>query len=267
MPRLAPLLLALAGCVNTQPGPLRPAPGSGATLTSAQGPWSLRLTDERGRALPTHLHEGGTWVEGTWGQAYRVAFTNQSPERVEVVVTVDGRDVITGQVGDFGKQRGYIVEPYGQLDVEGFRQSRDAVATFRFTSPGDAYSSRMGTPGNLGVVGVAVFREAPPARRPDTIAGGHPEEEAAAPKASADGYAPGAERQRNLGTQYGERRHSPTVEVGFQRASSSPEAVLALYYDDRAGLSRRGVLGIPPPAPLEPSPFPDSPGQFAPPPP
>jgi hypothetical protein len=47
----------------------------------------------------------------------------------------------------------------------------EEVAVFRFTSPEDSYSSRMGTPQNVGVIGVAFFPErvrppTPVVRRP-----------------------------------------------------------------------------------------------------
>lgn len=136
----------------------------------------------------------------------------------------------------------------------------------------------MGTPQHLGVVGVAVFREVPPPPPPPQPvargtwgdmdeAGSGPSGGAAknAPKAEA---APTDDRSRqNLGTQYGETRHSAVVDVPFRRRDGAPDALLALYYDDRAGLARRGVVATAPVFPVGPQPFPDSPGQFAPPPP
>ena len=78
----------------------------------------------------------------------------------------------------------------------------------------------------------------------------------------------GAPAQSNLGTQYGETHYAPVSEVSFQRArSSDPDVVLAVYYDDRAGLVRRGIVA---PdtyvVPNGPQPFPQA-GRFAPPPP
>ncbi len=261
-------LLLLAGCANTSPSaPLRPGDGAAGPLTASTGAWSLQLTDEWGRALPTYHHRGATWIQGAQGGRYQVLFTNRTAGRVEVVVTVDGRDVVSGGVGDFTKQRGYVVQPYDSLTVEGFRQSRDAVAAFRFTHPSDAYSARMGTPQHLGVVGVAVFPEGARA-----IASPEPPRELAeaeASKGAADDApsvsSPGRARS-NIGTRYGERRESHTVEVPFRRASDRPATVLGLYYDNHAGLLRRGVL-LAPVSGGEPSPFPHSPGQFAPPPP
>ena len=65
---------------------------------------------------------------------------------------------MSGQPADYVNQRGYVIPAYGSLLVEGFRRNLKEVAAFRFTSPEDSYSSRMGTPQNVGVIGVAFFR-------------------------------------------------------------------------------------------------------------
>ena len=67
--------------------------------------------------------------------------------------------MISGQVGDYSKQRGYVIDAYDSVLIEGFRRSMNTVAAFRFTNPGDSYSSRRGTPQHVGVIGVAVFKE------------------------------------------------------------------------------------------------------------
>jgi hypothetical protein len=126
---------------------------------SANAAYVVTLEDESGRELPTFHHAGQTFVLGQYGDRYNIRVRNQTGRRIEAVVTVDGRDVVSGSVGDFVGERGYLVNAYGELLIEGFRQNWDAVAAFRFTSPGNSYSARMGTPQNVGVIGVAVFPE------------------------------------------------------------------------------------------------------------
>jgi hypothetical protein len=126
---------------------------------SASAAYVVTLEDESGRELPTFHHAGQTFVLGQYGDRYNIRVRNQTGRRIEAVVTVDGRDVVSGRVGDFVGERGYLVNAYDELLIEGFRQNWEAVAAFRFTSPGNSYSSRMGTPQNVGVVGVAVFPE------------------------------------------------------------------------------------------------------------
>jgi hypothetical protein len=135
------------------------AAGHAAAHSASGGGYSLRVEGEDGATLPTYEHGGVTYVRGEYGQRYNLRISNSTGHRVEAVVTVDGRDVLTGETGDFVHQRGYVVPAWGSVVIDGFRQSYSDVAAFRFTSPGESYSARRGTPENVGVVGVAIFRE------------------------------------------------------------------------------------------------------------
>jgi hypothetical protein len=119
----------------------------------------VSLEDEFGNPLRTFYKSGSTFVLGNVGDRYTVRLRNHTDRRVEAVVSIDGRDAVSGRVGDFMRERGYVIPPYGSVVVDGFRQSFSQAAAFRFSSPGDSYSSRMGTPENVGVVGVAFFPE------------------------------------------------------------------------------------------------------------
>ncbi|HEY3256197.1 MAG TPA: hypothetical protein VGJ91_19700 [Polyangiaceae bacterium] len=137
----------------------------------APSPYSFSVEDEHGNTLPTFVKDGRTFLLGEPGLRYNIRVRNPSGQRVEAVVSVDGRDAVSGEPGDYQNQRGYVIPAYGSLLVEGFRRSLEEVAAFRFTSPQDSYSSRMGTPQNVGVIGVAFFPErvrpkAPVTRRP-----------------------------------------------------------------------------------------------------
>ncbi len=273
---LALSVLLFACTSQGEAGPVMPT--NQAPLQASNGAWSVQLVDEWGRSLPTFASRGGTWVEGVFNQRYNVQVTNHSGARIEAVVTVDGRDVLSGKSGDWRNQRGYVINPYDSVTIEGFRTSMSAVAAFRFTSPGDSYSARMGSAQHLGVVGVAVFaeRHRPPPPPPVAVFAPEGADERSSPKAGLGsrrapagpmGQAePSPAKPNNLGTRYGEQRYSAVSETAFERATEAPNTVLAVYYDDRAGLMRRGIIAAPPPPPPGPSPFPDSPGQFAPPP-
>jgi hypothetical protein len=129
----------------------------------------VRVENEWGRELPTFYKGGQTYVLGGLGERYNLRVRNHTATRVEAVITVDGRDVISGSVGDFTGERGYLVDAYSEVVIEGFRKTFDEVAAFRFSSPGSSYSARMGTPENVGVIGVAMFPERP-RPRPQPIA-------------------------------------------------------------------------------------------------
>jgi hypothetical protein len=282
----------------------------GLSCAQAEPPYEVTLEDEFGNSLPAYWHRGELFAMGRYGRRYNVRVTNHTGRRVEAVVSVDGRDVISGGAGNYKEQRGYIVAPHDSVLIEGFRTSDNEVAAFRFTSPGNSYSARMGTPENVGVIGAAFFPEAQPprplprpwrprpipmpeSRRPSandsydglgTASGrGKAAGEASAPAAAAPAEAEAPRRSRgyegsgdrdaqasNIGTEYGEAQYSSVVEVPFRRARGhSPDRVITLRYDDRAGLEARGIVTRPRPRPhyVDPGPvaFPES--RFAPPPP
>ncbi|MDJ0761643.1 MAG: hypothetical protein QNJ97_01535 [Myxococcota bacterium] len=274
------------------------ASGQGMRHISKRGDFSFQV-ESQGRALPTYTHRGRTYVEGRWGETYDIRVVNHTGRRVEAVVTVDGRNVVTGEIGDYRTQRGYVIPAYGSVLIDGFRKSWDQVAAFRFTDVPDAYAARMGDATDVGVIGVAVFKER---RRPVTP---HPKRipNVQTPRAEEDriGEGSGAEQRRSmkrrrsmpsaqsaptlyddaasdgvgqgLGTAYGTERFSPAEQTHFtRRRHRVADALLAIHYDDREGLIARGVVPrrIPNPGRYRngPNPFPHAPMPgFAPPPP
>jgi hypothetical protein len=209
---------------------------------AARGDWSFDLLDEAGKTLPTFLHGGRTYVLGTAGRRYQVRVRNESGRRAEVVVSVDGRDVIDGGPSATEK-RGYLVDAHGEVRIDGFRTSESAVAAFRFGTVARSYAALEGDARDVGVIGVAVFpeRRPPPASRRAAPAPAQ-EKSASAGVASSESLdAAPTERRPGLGTAFGEERGSPVQEVAFLRESSRPSAVLTLRYDDRPGLLAAGV--------------------------
>lgn len=231
--------------------------------------YSLSLEDADAAPLPSFRHHGVTFVLGTPGEHYQIRVTNPYGERVEAVVSVDGRDAVSGRRGDYVSQRGYVLGPYESVLIEGFRQSLERVASFRFVDPEDSYSARLGTPQNVGIVGVAFFRERRHLRSPVPIARPRLEDSKPRPSSARASAAKGAnESDSRLGTEYGESIVSRVNETRFERRSSRPERVVTLRYDDADGLIARGIdlSGVRPYSRhVEPEAFPDS--RFAAPPP
>jgi hypothetical protein len=94
------------------------------------GPYSVELVNEGGAALPTFTHRGRTYALGSLGERYLVRVRNGSARRAEVVVSVDGRDVVDGRPSAWEK-RGYLIEPYGEVTIDGYRLSEASVAALR----------------------------------------------------------------------------------------------------------------------------------------
>jgi hypothetical protein len=120
---------------------------------------SVGLRDQSGNFLPG-LVIGDRWfVVGEEGRRYSIVVRNRSALRLEVVLSVDGLDVIDGRPASFRK-RGYLIDSHRQLVVEGFRQSTEAVAAFRFGPVRESYAQqKYGDTRNVGVVGIAIFNE------------------------------------------------------------------------------------------------------------
>jgi hypothetical protein len=123
-----------------------------------RAPFDVTLIGEDGVAMSTFARNGRYYVLGDASERYIIRVTNPTANRVEAVVAVDGLDVIDGESGDLRK-RGYIVPPYGELRIEGFRTSASDVATFRFSTVDGSYAGKKGKARNVGVIAVALFEE------------------------------------------------------------------------------------------------------------
>jgi hypothetical protein len=76
------------------------------------------------------------------------------------VISVDGINVINGELAEMTCENGYVLNPHSNLLVEGWRISDDQVKEFVFTFNKDqSYSVKLGQgKETLGVIGVAFFR-------------------------------------------------------------------------------------------------------------
>jgi len=142
-----------------------PAGGAGA-LHDHAGPYEVEVLVD-GAPAATFNQPGGTYVLGQLGARYTLRVSNHSAQRIEAVVSVDGRDVIDGRPADFRNKRGYLIPAWGQIDIDGWRISHTEAAAFRFSNVPDSYAARTGNAREVGVIGVAVFPEryAPPPPR------------------------------------------------------------------------------------------------------
>lgn len=129
------------------------------SFTVANGLVSVGLRDEGGRFFTGVVSGGRNYVIGEAGRRYTIVVRNNTSSRLEVVLSVDGLDVLDGKPAAFHK-RGYLVDPRGEVEIDGFRQSMDTVAAFRFGSVRGSYAGqKYGDTRNVGVIGVAVFNE------------------------------------------------------------------------------------------------------------
>ena len=221
---------------------------------------------ETGSVIATHYYKGDYWIAGRPGARYAIAIRNHLGERVLAVTAVDGVNVISGDTASWD-QTGYVFGPGESYQITGWRKSNAEVAAFEFTAAPSSYAARTGRGANVGVIGVALFRERIPfpaeaqsqAAEPPLARLNAAAPVAAAPESAAMDRAARPDLGEKLGTGHGEREASSVVQTDFERLQSSPNELIRLRYDSLENLLAMGVIRAP--SPLRPAPeaFPASP--------
>jgi hypothetical protein len=219
-----------------------------------------------GRTLPTYHADGQWYVAGRPGARYEIRVRNAAGDALLAVASVDGVNVVTGETAS-PAQSGYVLAPGTTLPILGWRKDLSRVAAFTFTALDNSYAARTGRPDHVGVIGVAVFRrkpeppplvgesyEAPLLRRMEPARG--PQSEADAPAGAAQDRASAAPVQKSLGTGHGRIEASTVRYTNFERASDTPDEIVAIRYDSHANLVALGVIPQPLPPARDPQPFP-----------
>lgn len=139
--------------------PDAPAPINRVSLAAIE----MQVLDDSGNSMKmSPIRDSGYRLAAKEGERYQLYFYNRSRSTAyEVVVTVDGLDVLSGQTGSLSHP-GYLIRPNTSMTIDGFRKSSSAVAAFRFAKPHESYAanSMSGEIGNVGVIGAAVFEMA-----------------------------------------------------------------------------------------------------------
>src|SRR5215468_1530612 len=259
--RTAALIAALSMAALALTGP-------GRAHVVPPAPTTVEIFDRsEGRVLPVYWHEGRRYVVGKPGNEYAIRLGNGSSGRILAVTSVDGVNVVTGDTAS-PAQSGYVLAPGESIDVAGWRKSLSRTASFYFTTLPDSYAARTGRPDNVGVIGVAIFRER---TRPIALDGLR-RKDAAEPRsapmpareeaanAAADSLAQSP--QERLGTGHGRSEASYASYTQFERASETPAETITIYYDSYQNLLAQGVpVAGPPVARIRPDAFPDR-GRF-----
>jgi hypothetical protein len=237
---------------------------------------------ETGQPLRAYYHHGEYWIAGRPGARYGIRVQNTQPYRLMAVTSVDGVNVITGATAGFN-QTGYVFDAHSSFEIAGWRKSDSEIAAFEFTAVPESYAARTGRPQNVGVIGLAIYRERRPPplavepqayddRLPGTADASRDVSRedvgAPSPATAAGGVTDKAERRQNesslasrvaqqLGTGHGQRESSYVTQVGFERDSTTPAEIIRIRYDCYDNLVAMGVIPRARPAYPAPEPFPD----------
>jgi hypothetical protein len=209
---------------------------------------------------------GRLYFEALAGCDYTLRLVNRTHERLGALLVVDGLNAISGEREEIGRRppgRMYVLSPWDDVEVRGWRTSLDEVRRFTFVDERSSYAARAGKAnGHVGWVEVAVYRdrEAHIARdrrerggyegAAGGILGGTPsrDAEAPAPEASADRTEEKSARAdgRYPGTGWGAAAWDPATEVRFA-ATIDPVERTVLRYEYAPSLRALGVLPRPRP--------------------
>ncbi len=228
---------------------------------------------DNGTTLEAHYFRGEYWVAGAPGARYAIEVRNDSGARLLAVTSVDGVNVLSGATAGWN-QGGYVFDPGERYQITGWRKSDAEVAAFTFTAAPNSYAERTGRPANVGVIGVAVFRERPPpmsyappriadsareraAASQSTATAGMPADAMNAPAESSLSWRALAPAPK-LGTGHGEREYSYVGHTEFRRLQPEPNEVIRIRYDSLDNLMAMGIVGRPRATPPVPNPFPGS---------
>ena len=140
------------------------------SISLAAGKISFSITDDAGRPLPLYREGNTYYLPALDGQNYQLRYRNHSGQTFEVSASVDGLNVVTGKQAS-RQQEGYVLSPYSQFAIEGFRKSNSAVAAFTFSKPKDSYAANtsQGKVQNTGIIGTVIHElNAPIAKAPSS---------------------------------------------------------------------------------------------------
>lgn len=262
--RIASLLMAggLLACTSyAHPRGVPQTPGS---LVSV----SVEVNGQPSSLYPAPDRSGRFYLEARRRGRYAVTLANRSGERLGVVLTVDGLNVISGE-RDLGRGRMYVLDPWQSSTVQGWRTSLNEVRRFTFVDERTSYAARSGKANEkMGWIEVAVFRERRPYVREvprvqapaeplpvEPLEGGAPGARAPLPDAEAEREAPAAQRDSDEaraktsagaarsypGTGWGQKTEDHVVLVSFD-PEPSPSQRVTLRYEYRPALVALGVL-------------------------
>jgi hypothetical protein len=175
---------------------------------------------DSGAVLSPHFYHGEYWVAGRPGARYAIEIRNRLGERLLAVTSVDGVNVVSGATAGWD-QTGYVFGPGERYQITGWRKTDAEVAAFTFVDSPNSYAERTGRPANVGVIGVAIFRERQPqpVYSPPMI--GQSPGQAAAPRASESDSALPSESMAKAPAARASNS-AATVEAQVSRAMPAP---------------------------------------------
>ncbi|HCQ30881.1 TPA: hypothetical protein DIU27_00665 [Candidatus Collierbacteria bacterium] len=202
------------------------------------GPIRVSLVDSTGRTLPMYRHNGRIYVKAVHGLEYKIIANSETPGRLEVLTSVDGRDTLRNAPADLRFSDGMIISGYSRYEVPGW--GKEATSPFIFTAfdRQTVAVQATGSAKKLGVIAVAAFREYV---APKITPFNYRDE----PHAKGlESMSMGPMRGAGMGTGMGDRvDHRNLGTTRFTRANpSTPDAMIEIYPMPEWWLIEEGIL-------------------------
>jgi hypothetical protein len=113
-----------------------------------------------GKFIQEYHKDQQIFVEGRKGSNFELSLKNLTCRRILVHPTVDGLSAMTGEEASRNDHsHGYVLGPYQDATIPGWRLDNDSVAQFFFAGEGKSYAEKTGRPLNKGVIAAAVWEE------------------------------------------------------------------------------------------------------------
>ncbi|MCC5612852.1 hypothetical protein LC612_40760, partial [Nostoc sp. CHAB 5834] len=101
------------------------------------------------------------YVAAKKGEKFALRVRNTTPNRVMAVLSVDGVNLLSGEVGD-GLHKGYVLRPFESMSVERWKGSKKSSYALEFGGDLTRYAQQPPLPEMAGVIGLDVFGEHAP---------------------------------------------------------------------------------------------------------
>lgn len=213
-----------------------------------------------GKPIKEYIQKNNTYIEGRKDVQFSIRIKNNGYKRIVAIPSVDGLSVLNGKKASHYSS-GYIIEGHSSLTVDGWRVSDQEVRQFYFTDPDDSYANKTKNGDNLGVIGVAVYREKDKPQitytyptmdiegsggtkmpRPPIFFNGTSMDNAELSCSSNNvlrdaGFSP---QSAELGTGWGESKKSEVITEEFEREDVC-DAEFVIYYNTRRALEKQGI--------------------------
>lgn len=206
-----------------------------------------------GSAAPLYSRAGNdrSYFQAFKGRDYSIRLRNTTGQRVGVLITVDGLNVVNGErSSQSSSEPMYVLDPWESATIKGWRSSQSTIQKFVFVDEQRSYANRTDQAnGDMGWIRITTFREYRPqvwqrdelkhnSRAPQS-APSIPELEGRADSREMSKMSPN-ESDDNPGTGWGEKRYDPVRKVWFQPERWASDRMV-LRYEYESGLRALGI--------------------------